>query len=387
MTQEEEYILSQYECLQEISQAGSQVNSRVFLVRNRQDGKIYIRKELPVAERAIFEKMRICSQMRGIPRIYHVIAEDDTKIIVIEEHLNHPTLDDLMKKLSVDDVRMIFIKLCRIMQQLHSCYPCIVHRDIKPENIMVDLSGLHTKDAYSGVYVIDFGAARHVEEGQTRDTRLMGTIDYAAPEQYGFAQSDARTDIYGIGATLNVCIETVFSYITTQEENESLNQMRRVVLTATQMAPADRFQSCKEMEDALIIGLPDRYFEDDKAQKKRRRKEEIKHSPLPPGFRSKNPIHMVVAVVGYAFIAMVAGSDNFREPSIIFTMIERILVCGSLLSQVFIVTNYLDVQSKLPLVGHKNIFVRLFGFAISMIGAFFIFIMIAALIEILFFNR
>ncbi len=85
-------------------------------------------------------------------------------------------------------------KLCGLMAVLHIQEPPIIHRDIKPENIIL-LSG-------GGLGLIDFGAARRYAPGRDTDTRHLGTRTTAAPEQYGYAQTDSRTDLYAAGATL-----------------------------------------------------------------------------------------------------------------------------------------------------------------------------------------
>ena len=85
-------------------------------------------------------------------------------------------------------------QICRLLETLHTQQPPIIHRDIKPENILLLPDGR--------VGLIDFGIARQYKSGQDTDTRRMGTRSTAAPEQYGFAQTDHRTDLYALGMTL-----------------------------------------------------------------------------------------------------------------------------------------------------------------------------------------
>lgn len=80
------------------------------------------------------------------------------------------------------------------MCRLHRQNPPVIHRDVKPDNILVMGDGT--------VILTDFNIARHVSGVKSRDTLIMGTAGYAAPEQFGFAESDARTDVYGLGATV-----------------------------------------------------------------------------------------------------------------------------------------------------------------------------------------
>lgn len=91
-------------------------------------------------------------------------------------------------------------QLCQALAPLHR--ENIVHRDIKPENIVLG--------ADSQVYLIDFGIARFEKAGRSADTTLLGTHGYAAPEQFGFCQSDARADIYSLGVVLNQVVTGAF---------------------------------------------------------------------------------------------------------------------------------------------------------------------------------
>src|SRR5579884_2874116 len=110
------------------------------------------------------------------------------------------TLEDYMLKvaggrLPVDKVLSIGIQVCTVLEYLHSRQPPIIFRDLKPANIMLTPSG--------HIYLIDFGIARHFKPGQSRDTSALGSTGYAAPEQYGKAQTTPRADIYALGATLH----------------------------------------------------------------------------------------------------------------------------------------------------------------------------------------
>jgi protein kinase-like protein len=109
------------------------------------------------------------------------------------------TLQDYMKyipdgKLPLEEALKIGTELCSVLHYLHTYQPPIIFRDLKPSNIMRDKNG-HT-------YLIDFGIARHFKPGQEKDTASYASAGYAAPEQYGRAQTTPRSDIYSLGATL-----------------------------------------------------------------------------------------------------------------------------------------------------------------------------------------
>src|SRR5579859_1402380 len=97
--------------------------------------------------------------------------------------------------LTIKAVLDIGIQLCTALDFLHTRQPPIIFRDLKPSNIMRTPNG--------HIYLIDFGIVRHFKPGQTRDTNALGTLGFAAPEQYGNAQTNPRADIYSLGATLH----------------------------------------------------------------------------------------------------------------------------------------------------------------------------------------
>ena len=112
-----------------------------------------------------------------------------------------------------------------------------VHRDIKPENVL--LRG-------SEAVLIDFDAARFFRPGRDEDTQVLGTTGYAAPEQYGLAQSDARADIYSLGVLLNVMLTRRHPSRVTAP-----GRMGRIVQKCTMINPERRYQSALDLMEAL----------------------------------------------------------------------------------------------------------------------------------------
>src|SRR5437016_9078442 len=104
-------------------------------------------------------------------------------------------LDTVIQRLPVEMVLEIGNQLSTVLDYLHNHQPPIIFRDVKPANIM--------RTADNHVYLIDFGIARHFKPGKTKDAIPLGSKGYAAPEQYGKAQTTPQTDIYGLGATLH----------------------------------------------------------------------------------------------------------------------------------------------------------------------------------------
>lgn len=137
-----------------------------------------------------------------IPRINGYFTDPDHWYVVME-YIEGETLEDKLKnarrkRFSRQKVLDIGIDLCGVLAYLHAQRPPIIFRDVKPANIMQTKTGR--------IYLIDFGIARNSAPGQPRDTAPLGSPGYAAPEQYGKAQTTAQTDIYGLGATLQTLI-------------------------------------------------------------------------------------------------------------------------------------------------------------------------------------
>jgi serine/threonine protein kinase len=135
----------------------------------------------------------------NLPSIYDYFTENSRWYLVMS-YIEGETLEAYLNrsvgaKLPVEKVLMIGTQLASVLSYLHTRNPPIIFRDLKPANIM--------RTPESQIYLIDFGIARHFKVGQPKDTVALGSPGYAAPEQYGRAQSTPRTDVYSLGATLH----------------------------------------------------------------------------------------------------------------------------------------------------------------------------------------
>lgn len=135
----------------------------------------------------------------NLPRIYEQFT-DNGRWYLVMDYIEGETLEEYIlkqpgSKLSVDKVLSIGIQVCMVLEYLHNRQPPVIFRDLKPANIMLT--------PFGHIYLIDFGIARHFKPGQSRDTSALGSAGYAAPEQYGKAQTTPRADIYSLGATLH----------------------------------------------------------------------------------------------------------------------------------------------------------------------------------------
>jgi len=135
----------------------------------------------------------------NLPRLYEHFQDPEHWYLVMDfiagETLEEYQSKAVNRRLLLSEVLDIGLQLCRVLDYLHSQQPPIVFRDLKPSNIMRTSAGQ--------LYLIDFGIARYFKPGQARDTVALGSPGYAAPEQYGKAQTTPRADIYSLGAVLH----------------------------------------------------------------------------------------------------------------------------------------------------------------------------------------
>jgi serine/threonine protein kinase len=160
--------------------------------------------ELAEAEARFEQEAHMLSALShpNLPRIQNSFSENGRAYLVMD-YIEGKTLHQLIKEaqgrpLPVAQVIHYALQLCDVLGYLHQQRPPIIFRDVKPSNIMVQPDG--------HVFLIDFGIARFFKEEQALDTVFLGSPGYAPPEQHGLAQTNPRSDIYGLGATMHYCL-------------------------------------------------------------------------------------------------------------------------------------------------------------------------------------
>lgn len=211
---------------QEIKLIKQSEKSTVLLVRERNKEQVFIQKILK-GQHPIYSQLKNCAHPY-LPKIYEVIISDDTTTI-IEEYVEGSSLGGA--ELSEKQIVQAVGELCSVLEFLHG--KDIIHRDIKPSNI------IFAKDGH--IRLIDFDAARMPKEDLEQDTKLLGTRGYAPPEQYGFAQTDARADIYSLGVTMDQLLG----------DKAHKARYKKIIGKCTNLNPDKRYQSARQVKWAF----------------------------------------------------------------------------------------------------------------------------------------
>ena len=208
-----------------------------------------------------------------VEEIYHVPDE----LVVIYAYVEGESLRDLLKRQGrLDETQAVAIvcDVCTAASALHA--RGVIHRDITPGNVIV---------ASDGAHLVDLGIARMRSETGTRDTTNLGTWGFAAPEQFGFAQTDARSDVFAIGRLLGCLLVGVQPDSDAFEEALGDRQLvsehlAEVIRKATQFEPSARYQSVAEMRAELQAA-------DESRAERRASGEDLRQEAAPEGLRSQ----------------------------------------------------------------------------------------------------
>lgn len=370
MTLEEKYQLS---CYQEIARL--QEEKEIYLVKHIETGELFVKKVVEIYSRSIYERL-MESRIKNIPQI-HLLLEDGEKLIVIEEYIHGDSLDKLLKKngfMSEEQVVEIAMGVCDILKSLHNHQVPIIHRDIKPSNIMLSKDGV--------VKLVDFNAAKEYETEKSEDTRLMGTQDFAAPEQYGFGQSSPKTDIYALGVTMN--------YLLTGDYPKNKlwdGKLKKVIQKCTMINPKERYQDIRQLKAALP-GKRNR--ENENCQKKSILVRNLYpyHYLLPVGFRSGVLWKMILSLYGYAFIAdlsftLEVTKTSGTEATGIYLWLNRVFLLLMMLGVVMFCGNYCGVRNHLPLMNKNKVLHYCMMVVYSMIYLLLMLILLAVAVTVM----
>lgn len=255
---------ARYEVLSTVGRGGMGV---VYRARRSSDGAIIALKEMRPADasklenedeaRSLFAQEAELLLQLSHPNIVaaYEVFEWEGRPYFIMEFVTGPTLEKKLRDANApafeqDAVRWA-IEMARVLHYLHSQNPPIIYRDLKPANVILTPEGV--------IKFIDFGVARTYKARKAKDTVAIGTYGYAPREQYGNRQTDARSDVYTLGATLYHLLTNLGPVPLRTPEAGSIQQhnpsvspaTEQVVIKAMQQEPDQRYATAREMEIAL----------------------------------------------------------------------------------------------------------------------------------------
>lgn len=316
------------------------------------DGVLYIRKYYPKKEQGANE-YRLLSTLRhpALPMVHETYELAD-QFVVVEAFLEGCTLTEQICRsgpLDLPEATRLMLQLCEVVEYLHSQRPSIIHRDIKPDNILYACDGM--------IKLVDFDISRTYHPDKSSDTVFMGTVGYAPPEQFGFGQTDMRSDIYSIGMTL-------FYLTTGLQPNPNQMQLqsvppalKEIVRKSTDFSPNARYQTVEQMahdlEKARLLfdcPLPGAEASPSPAPQQNRSGQLQKHLLL-------IPVHLLslFLTVGFLFIEPFRIPSGFGLQDNIISVLERMSVPIILIFPLYLIGfNLFRITDRIPFFRTKK---------------------------------
>lgn len=287
------------------------------------NGKTVVVKEIPLADTEMFQKLSTINNPNVVSFFGTTVIGN--KFYAVEEFVSGVVLTDYVNMkngLSKDETIRIAVQICNGLKAVHSLG--IVHRDITPNNIMI------TKDGIAKI--IDFGISRTTKANQSCDTQILGTQGYAAPEQFGFHQTNSKADIYSVGVLINY-----MQTLKLPSEELADNSLTEIVLKCTQIDENNRYRDIEALSMAL--------------KNKRRLKQWIKSLP---GFRKGVWWHILIAVpyylaLGFCLFMSIVSARSFLDGFYTFSVF--FLFFGVPVSILMNHNNWID---RFPLTANKT---------------------------------
>jgi serine/threonine protein kinase len=294
----EEYEFSQYKELNQLDK-----KNKVVVVQDIRDNRIWVRKNIEKRSLPVCEKM-LGKKYSNL--IYlHKIIKYQNNYYVLEEYINGENIQTIVSqkgKMDLETVRKIIVKICDGLTVLHK--NGIIHRDITAKNIIIGVDG--------NVKIVDYGISRIIKDSQGTDTEILGTVGYAPPEQFGFLQTDIRTDIYSVGVLMNYMLTGALP-----QEVKYNGKMKNVLNICLNLRPEKRYSSAENLKKAVLHNYSAR-----------------NDLFLLPGFRGDNNLVKIIALLIYMFyifssiIIVYAASIGNNIPQTIFALCFCIFTMG-----------------------------------------------------------
>lgn len=264
-------LLERYELVESLS--GNEEKA-VAIVKRKSDGERFVAKvyrsdamECGTNEADMLARF----DHAGIPRLIET-QSDERVCWLVREYVEGQTLAQYAEEraLSEREIIDIAIRLCGVLGHLHSSKPPVIHRDVTPRNIIIN-----DKE----VWLIDFGISRRFSRTSQQDTVFAGTVSYAPPEQYGFMQTDRRSDVYSLGAVMrSLC-----------GEHTSDERLERIIERCLSFSPSKRYRSVESLKREL--------------------------EGLKPAVRRRRTLFSISMAAGIVLLVFLAGIFLLKQPA------------------------------------------------------------------------
>lgn len=353
LTLNEEYVLS---TLEEVGIKSNKENCRISLVKDSVDDNLYIKKAFSDKSSLNVHKTLKAVKHKNLPTIFHVI-ESETGFVVIEEYIHGETLRKKIdnKPLSESQVMDYAIQLCEILKLLHNMKPPIIHRDIKPSNVLCSNDGV--------IKLIDFDAAKELNALASEDTVTLGTKAFAAPEQFGYAKADNKTDIYCLGAAM---FQLLTGKLFIPKSNLDLynGALKDVIKKCVQIDPDNRYKDIEGLKEDLA---------EIKTGKKKRAYvfPDLKTAP----HYKKSILIVFYIILTFAGVILTAGLIGSMEGNYTDTILTLIMFILFLAIPYCLICNIFGARDRIPLFHKKTVISNIIGIIITAVllcGAFFV---------------
>lgn len=217
---------------------------QVYLVHDRAGWPAVLKIQPAGREDALKQEYELLRELRHpqLPRPLSYLEWEGTEYL-IREYVDGVSLHEQVTAqgpLPPDNVRGAALSLCQVLQYLHSQNPPVICRDVKPQNVVLDPSGR--------CHLIDLGAARRHRPEQQGDTVFLGTQVTAPPEQFGYQQTDQRSDLYSLGILMRFLLTGSFDL---SKQDMAPGYLRRVIRRCTAFDPKNRYSSVRAVYRAL----------------------------------------------------------------------------------------------------------------------------------------
>ncbi len=295
-------------------------NEHTKLIIDQNTKKLYIKKTMGSEGYEIHRK--ICGiHHKNIAEIYDCVT-DGRQCIVIEQFVSGETLETLCERQLFTEEKAVdvILQICSGLEQLHSRN--IIHRDVTPSNIVLTDDGT--------IKLIDFDISRTAKSHVRRDTHILGTQGFAAPEQFGFKQSGVQTDIYALGVLLNYLLTGEFPSVKMHQ-----GRLSAVISKCTEIDPENRFDNIGKLKESILGNKSGKIT--------------LEKIVLGiPGLNAQRKVTRVIAVILY-IAALLFNIGMYQTYAV---NAEKVVCCmgvslfGIILPIVFY-SNYLDFQSRI----------------------------------------